>query len=70
MLVDFYTDWCGPCQAQAPTLGRIAASFNEQAKVAKVNVVRSPELARHFDVRSIPILSSFQAARSCGASAA
>jgi thioredoxin 1 len=59
VLVDFYADWCGPCQAQAPTLDHIATSFDDRAKIAKVNVDRSPELARLFGVRSIPTLILF-----------
>jgi thioredoxin 1 len=60
VLVDFYADWCGPCQAQAPILDNIARSVGAAARVVKVNIDRAPELADLFAVRSIPTLMIFK----------
>lgn len=60
VLVDFYADWCGPCQSQTPILESLAANQRDQVKVVKVNVDTDPDLARRFGVRSIPTLVLFQ----------
>jgi thioredoxin 1 len=55
VLVDFYADWCRPCQSLAPVLEELAQETPE-AKVVKVNIDDSPELARRYGVQSIPTL--------------
>lgn len=59
VLVDFYADWCGPCQMQAPLLEEIA-SKTPDVRIAKVNVDTSPELAARYQIRSIPSLKVFR----------
>ena len=54
MLVDFWADWCGPCQMLGPVMENLAAQYEGKALVAKVNVDEEPELARRFGVMSIP----------------
>ena len=60
VLVDFYADWCGPCQALAPTLENLSNQYDGKAVVAKVNVDKTPELSQQFGVRSIPALFYFK----------
>lgn len=59
-LVDFWAEWCGPCQMMLPILDDFATSQWETMKVAKVNVDESPEIARQFRVMSIPTLIVFK----------
>ena len=56
VLLDFYDDWCGPCQAVLPTVEKLAETHKEHFEIAKVNVDQNGELAQHFGVRSIPAL--------------
>jgi thioredoxin 1 len=53
-LVDFYADWCGPCRMMKPLVDELASDFQGRAHVVKVNVDESPELARRYNVQSIP----------------
>ena len=55
VLIDFWAAWCGPCRMIAPAIEAIAAEYPD-VKVCKVNVDEQPELARKFQVMSIPML--------------
>ncbi len=59
VLVDFYADWCGPCQTQAPILESFAAQQTDSLAVVKVNVDEAPEVAQRYGIRSIPTLALF-----------
>ena len=55
-LVDFWAEWCGPCQMMLPILEDLSAKMEGKAKIAKVNVDENPALAAQFRVMSIPTL--------------
>jgi len=60
IIVDFWAEWCGPCKMIAPILDEIATEQAGKLKVAKLNVDDNPDVARRFDVMSIPTLIVFQ----------
>ncbi len=59
-LVDFWAEWCGPCQTMLPILDTFAESMGDKLTVAKVNVDEAPEIAGQFRVMSIPTLIVFK----------
>lgn len=56
VLLDFYADWCGPCQVLLPTVEKLAKEYKGKVEIQKVNVDKHPELSAKFGVRSIPTL--------------
>ena len=59
VLLDFFADWCGPCQMLSPIINEIAQE-NPQIKVGKINVDEQQELAMQYNVMSIPFLAVFK----------
>ncbi len=59
VLVDFYADWCGPCKKLAPLLDQLAYQTPD-ARIVKVNIDDSPELAIRYGVKGIPHLKVFK----------
>lgn len=60
VLVDFYADWCGPCQMLAPIIDEIAEELEGEAVVCKLNVDEARDLAMEFRVATIPTLMVFK----------
>ena len=59
-LVDFYADWCGPCQAIAPIIEELAKEYDSKANITKLDVDASPEVAGEYGVMGIPTLLIFK----------
>ncbi len=53
-VIDFYADWCGPCQRVAPIMEEMAKKYNGKVKIYKVNVDKEKKLAAVFQIQSIP----------------
>ena len=58
VIVDFYADWCGPCQMLAPVLQELEKET--LIKIVKINVDEIPDIARAFRIMSIPTLMLFK----------
>ena len=59
IIVDFWAEWCGPCKMIAPVLEDIAKEHAGRIQIAKLNVDDNPNIARRYDVMSIPTLLVF-----------
>ncbi|VVB98099.1 Thiol:disulfide interchange protein DsbD [uncultured archaeon] len=54
VVVDFYADWCPPCKMYSPAFERVAGKFEGRVKFVKVNVDNALDVAKQYDVMSIP----------------
>lgn len=59
VLVDFYADWCGPCQMMGPVVEEIAGEVSN-AKVCKINIDEQMTIAQKYGVMSIPTFAVFK----------
>ncbi len=59
-LVDFWAEWCGPCQMMLPRLEELASKTEGTAVIAKHNVDNDPTTPSEFRIMSIPTMILFK----------
>ena len=60
VVLDFYAEWCGPCQTLLPTIHKLTDELKDDVIIKKVNVDDFQELAAEFSIRNIPTLIFFK----------
>jgi thioredoxin 1 len=60
VLVDFWAEWCGPCQMMTPIVHELSDEYQGKAKIAKVDVDSNSELTVKYGVRNIPTILIFK----------
>ncbi len=56
VIVDFFADWCGPCQMMAPVFEELSQEYKGRLKFVKLNTDEAGEIAGEFEVSGIPCL--------------
>ena len=51
-ILRFTASWCEPCKALAKTIDRI----DTEVPIQVIDIDDQPELAQHFNIRSVPTL--------------
>ena len=60
VLVDFYADWCVPCQQLTPVLEELSNEYSGKVEFVKVDIEESNDLAERFGIMSIPTIILFK----------
>jgi thioredoxin 1 len=60
VVVDFWAPWCMPCRMVGPILEELSGTFSGEVSFAKVNVDECPQVAVHFNIRTIPTIMIFK----------
>jgi thioredoxin 1 len=56
VMLEFYADWCAPCQEVSPALEELAHEFQGRIRLVRVNVDADSELVDKYAVYSIPTI--------------
>lgn len=56
VIVDCYTEWCGPCKMINPIFAKLAIEYDGRVKFIKVDLDANPTIAKHFNVMGVPTL--------------
>ncbi|MCL2574740.1 MAG: thioredoxin [Defluviitaleaceae bacterium] len=60
VVVDFFATWCGPCKLMSPILDQLAEEFESTAKIVKLDVDQSKEIATQYSVKGMPTFIFFK----------
>ena len=60
VLVDFYANWCGPCQMMSPILEQVSAQMKKRLQVVKIDTDKYPHLASQHHIHALPTLVLFK----------
>ena len=60
VLVDFFATWCGPCKMLGPVVEELSTEMAGKAKVYKVDVDKSPDIAGKYKITGVPTVMNFK----------
>jgi thioredoxin 1 len=60
MMVDFWAEWCVPCQMLGPVIESLADRYEGRAVIGKINTDEEQALAMSFQITGIPTVIFFK----------
>jgi thioredoxin 1 len=59
-VVDFWADWCQPCQIMSAHVEHLALEFGRELSVFTVDVDENPQVTQRYDIMGMPTLIFFR----------
>jgi thioredoxin 1 len=56
VIIDFYADWCGPCNMMKPVLEKVSEDFKGKLNFKRLNTENEEMIAMKFGIQGIPSL--------------
>ena len=56
VVVDFWAEWCGPCQMIAPVISKLADEYEGKVVIGKCDVEENTIITSKFAIRNIPTM--------------
>jgi thioredoxin 1 len=63
IVVDFWAEWCGPCQMLGPIMEKVAEEYKDKIDFGKVNVDAAPLASQKYEIAQIPTVMLFKAGK-------
>ena len=60
VLTDFQTEWCAPCKQMAPIIDELEDEVSDRARILRIDVDASPELAKAYTIEGVPVFILFE----------
>ena len=60
VLVDFYADWCGPCQMMVSILEQVNNQLKDRLRIVKIDTEKYANLASQYQISALPTLVLFK----------
>jgi thioredoxin 1 len=61
VVIDFSTNWCGPCKIMKPTFEKLANENTTEVGMYTMDVDLNREVAMSLGIRSVPTIKVFNA---------
>lgn len=59
-VVDFYAEWCGPCNIIFPVIEKLSEEYKGRAKFVKLDTDKNSDIAMRYGIMSIPTILIFK----------
>ena len=60
VVVDFWAEWCGPCNMLSPILEKFAKEYEGKFILAKLDTDESPKKSQEYGISGIPAIKMFK----------
>lgn len=59
-VIDFWSEWCGPCAAMRPVIEELAKEYAGKVKMGKINVDQNFYRTKEYNITSLPVIMFFR----------